>query len=101
MTKNPVLNALAAIGYIVTVALVMYFGTKNLGPEDSVLAPIALLSLFTLSAAVMGYIFLYQPFILYFDNKKKAAMDLFIKTVGSFAAITSIALILLFSGILG
>ncbi len=50
--------------------------------------PVMVISLFTLSAAVMGYIFLYQPIRMYFDNKKEEAVSLFLKTVGSFGAIT-------------
>lgn len=103
MTKNPFINALAAILYITLVASMMYYGTQILGqgPNNSVLAPIAFISLFTLSAAVMGYLFLYQPGQLYFDGKKKEAVNLFLKTVASFGIITIIALTLLFSRILG
>ena len=57
MTKNPLINALAASLYIILVASVMYYGSNYTGPVNSVIAPIAVLSLFTLSAAVMGYIF--------------------------------------------
>jgi len=99
MTKNPFLNALAAGLYIVMIASVMFYGTKNLGPTDSIIAPIAMLSLFTLSAAVMGYLFFYQPVMLYLDGKKKNAINLFLKTVFVFAGFTALALTLLFSGI--
>ncbi|KKQ74340.1 MAG: hypothetical protein US96_C0034G0001, partial [Candidatus Woesebacteria bacterium GW2011_GWB1_38_5b] len=75
MTKNPIINAGAGVLYIVVVASVMYYGTQFSGTNDnSVLAPIAALSLFSLSAAVMGYIFLFQPLQLYFDGKKKEAV---------------------------
>lgn len=99
MTKNPFFNALAAILYIVFIALVMFFGTKNLGPSDTIIAPIAMISLFTLSAAVMGYLFCYQPGMLYFDGKKKEAINLFLQTIGIFGAFTIIILLVLFSGI--
>lgn len=99
MTKNPLINAFAALSYIVLVASVMFFGTKNLGPKDSIVAPIAMVSLFTLSAAVMGYVFCYQPAMLYFDNKKKQAVTLFLQTVGVFGGITVILLLLLFAGV--
>ena len=56
------------------------------------------LSLFTLSAAVMAYVFGYEPFQLYFDGKKKQALDLALKTIAAFAIITAIILVLLFSG---
>jgi hypothetical protein len=100
MTKNPFLNALAAFIYITTIASMMFFGSQHTGPVNSIIAPIAVVSLFTLSAAIMGYIFCYQPIQLYFDGKKKNAVDLFLKTVLIFAIITIFILILLFSGIL-
>ena len=101
MTKNPLLNALAASAYIVLIASVMYFGTRNVpGPDNSVFAPIVALSILTLSAAVMGYIFFYQPVLLFLEGKKKAAVDLFVRTVGVFAVITALLLTLFFSGII-
>ena len=99
MTKNPFINASAALAYIVIVSWVMFYGTKNLPKEDSILAPISVLSLFTFSAAVMGYVFGYEPFRLYMEGKKKESVDLFLKTLGAFGAITVIILILLFSGL--
>lgn len=100
MTKNPFLNALAAAGYILLISFVMFYGTKNLPPEDSFIAPVAMLSLFTLSAAVMGYVFFFQPFQMYFDGKKKEAIKLAMQSVVAFAGITTLFLIILFSGIL-
>lgn len=97
MTKNPFINALFASLYICVVAFVMYYGTKLGGPKDTIVVPIAIISLFTLSAAVMGYIFLYQPAQLYFNGDKKSAANLFLRTVGVFAAITLLMLLLLFS----
>ena len=100
MTKNPFINAISATLYIALVALVMFFGSKHSDPVNPIIGPIAIISLFTLSAAVMGYIFCYQPAQLYFNKKKKAAVDLFLKTLIIFAAITILMLILLFSGII-
>lgn len=89
MTKNPLLNAIAAACYIVAIVLGIFYGTKAFGEvKDTILIPMAMLSLFVLSAATMGFIFLYQPIQLYFDDKKKEAADLFLKTLGSFALIT-------------
>ncbi|OGH15911.1 MAG: hypothetical protein A2869_00300 [Candidatus Levybacteria bacterium RIFCSPHIGHO2_01_FULL_40_58] len=76
----------------------MFYGTKISGPVDSIIGPIAAISLFTLSAAVMAYVFGYEPFQLYFDGKKKQALDLALKTIAAFAIITAIILVLLFSG---
>jgi hypothetical protein len=101
MSKNPLINALSASVYIFLVVSVMTFVTQPLRHKpDTFFAPIAFLSVLTLSVAVMAFLFFYQPFQLFIDGKKKAAVNLFAKTVGIFAAITVVALILLFSGIL-
>ncbi|MCL5433185.1 MAG: hypothetical protein M1524_03695 [Patescibacteria group bacterium] len=100
MTKNPFINAVCALAYIIAVSSMMFYGTQFSKPDDSILAPVAVLSLFTLSAAVMGYLFLYQPLQLYLDGKKKIAVDLFLKTLAVFGVITILILTLLFSGVL-
>ena len=100
MMRNPIVHALLATLYITLVSLFMFYGTKMIGPGNSVVGPIAVLSLFTLSAAVMGYLFLYQPLQLYFEGKKKQAVNFFLQTVATFAAITILIFLLLFSGII-
>jgi len=87
MSKNPLYNALTAIIYIVLVVLMINWASNNVVMENSLLMPIMMLSLFTLSVAVMGYIFFYQPLRLYLDGKKEEAVRLFIKTVTIFAII--------------
>lgn len=101
MSKNPIVNALGASGYILLIVTVMNFimSTQRDKP-DTIGAPITMLSMLTLSAAVMSYLFFYQPVQLLIEGKKKAAVDLFVRTVGVFAVFTAIVLILLFSGIL-
>ncbi len=100
MTKNPFINAFVAILYIIVVALVMFYGTEKTSPVNSVIAPIAVISLFTLSAAVMGFLFGYQPFQLFIEGKKKVAVNLFLHTVAVFAAITALILVMLYSRVL-
>lgn len=94
MTKNPILNAVSATAYIVLVVLAIN-GISNIQMlESSLVMPVIFLSLFVLSAAMMGYIFCYQPLRMYLDNKKEEAVNLFLKTVGIFAGITiTIALV--------
>lgn len=96
MTRNPIINSLVASLYIFTITGLMNWGTSMVSPKDSFIAPVAMISLFTLSAAVMGYLFLYQPIQLYFDNKKKDAVKLFLQTVGVFGIITLLTLMSLF-----
>ena len=99
MTKNPIVNALGASVYIVLGVTIMSFVTQTLrNKPDTFFAPIVILSLLTLSVAVMAFLFFYQPLLLVIEGKKKEAVSLFVKTVGIFAAITLSALVLLYYG---
>jgi hypothetical protein len=96
MKINPFLNALGAILYILAVVGIIYSLQSPNTPDSGILAPIFLLSLFTLSVAVMSFLFFYQPLKLYFDNHRKEALLYFMKTVGYFAVVV----ILSFSALL-
>ncbi len=98
MITNPFLNAVFATLYISgVVSVITYFeGNTPEGAGDFFLLPIAFLSMFTLSAAVMGYLFLGQPFMLYNDGKKAEAVKFFFSTVVTFAAITLVLLGIVF-----
>jgi hypothetical protein len=96
MTKSPIINAFLALLYIIAVSLILYTGTIFKVGNNSIFAPIALLSLFTFSTAIMGYLFMYQPFVFYFDGKKKQALDLFLQTLMIFGGITFTIFIFLF-----
>lgn len=101
MSKNPIINALSASAYIILVASIFNLVSKTQGNKpDTLLAPVGFLSLLTLSAAIMAFIFFYQPLQLFIEGKKKEAVDLFIKTVGIFGAITLIVWVLIFSGLI-
>ena len=101
MSKNPIINAISASAYIILGVTVMSFVTQPLkNKPDTFFAPIVFLSLLTLSVAVMAFLFFYQPIMFFIEGKKKEALNLFIKTVGTFAAFTVVLLILLFSGLI-
>lgn len=101
MSKNPLVNALSAAGYIGLVVTVMHFISQTQGNKpDTVFAPVIFLSVLTLSVAVMGYLFFYQPLLLLIEGKKKQGLDLFVRTVGIFGAFTVVALVLLLSGLI-
>jgi len=85
MKINPFLNALAAGIYILVVVGIIYALQSPNTPDTGILEPIFLLSLLTLSTAVMAFLFFYQPFKLYFDNHRKEAVVYFMKTIGCFA----------------
>lgn len=89
MTKNPFINALVALIYIVLVVFIVNIvgeNEVNTGAAQYI-TPIMILSMFTLSAAIMGYIFCYQPLRLFLEGEKEKAVKLFIKTVLIFAVI--------------
>ncbi|MDE2399971.1 MAG: hypothetical protein KGL67_03115 [Patescibacteria group bacterium] len=92
--KKPFIHALAAALYIVIIVLVMNVVTSIL-PGKTLLIPMAVLSLFVLSAAVMGFLFLSEPIQLYMGGKQKEAVAFFGKTVGFFACFVIVFLIFL------
>lgn len=101
MSKNPFINALSASAYIVFVVAIMTFVTQPLkNKPDTFFAPITILFVLTLSVTVMAFLFFYQPLQFFIEGKKKEAVNLFVKTVGIFAIITTIVLMLLFFGLI-
>jgi hypothetical protein len=90
MKIHPFINALAAGIYILLIVGIIYT-LQSPNTPDTILAPLFLLSLFTLSAAVMAFLFFYQPFKLYFDDQRKEALMYFSKTVGYFALVVLIS----------
>ncbi|MFA4817799.1 MAG: hypothetical protein WC608_03730 [Parcubacteria group bacterium] len=77
--KHAFLLALGEGVYITLVALLMFgiqklFGAK---PDPVIIAPIAFLLLFVISAAISGALILGRPVMLYLDGKKKDALQLF------------------------
>ena len=100
MLKKSFLKAFLAEVYIVLLVSVMQY-TQGAVPESkTILIPIAMLSLFVLSAAVMGYFFISEPVMLCVDGKKEEAMRLFLSTIGVFAVITALVFLALFLGVL-
>jgi hypothetical protein len=95
MTKNPIVNAFCAALYIGIVSSVMFFGQPLVNPVDNVLMPITMLSLLTLSVAMMAYAFFYQPVLMYLDGHKTQAVQLGVRTIGAFAVITALFLLIL------
>ncbi len=95
MTKNPFVNAIAAALYIIVVALGMDY-SRHFAPDfQTVLVPMAILSLFVFSAAVMGFLFLYQPVQMFLEGDKKGGSGLFLKTLATFGVLTAAFLLTL------
>ncbi|MES2315830.1 MAG: hypothetical protein V4486_03840 [Patescibacteria group bacterium] len=95
--KKPFLHALGAALYIVVIVFVVQTVTSALKSQNqSIIIPMVMLSLFVLSAAIMGYIFLSEPLKLYLDGHKHEATVFFGKTVAMFACFVALFAILLF-----
>ncbi len=89
MSQNPFINALVAAGYISLLVTLIFNSPKLITDNElGMMAPILFLSLFVISAALMGYLFVYQPVRLLIENKQKEATKFFLTTVFSFACIT-------------
>jgi hypothetical protein len=95
--KKPFLHAFGAALYIVIVVTILQTASyvfKDM--SGTMLVPMAMLSMFVLSAAIMGYIFLSEPLYLLMENRKQEAIVFFSKTVGFFACFVVLFAILLF-----
>jgi hypothetical protein len=96
--KKPFVYALAAAVYIVIIVSLINIIASVMPKDDSgsLIPMIMMLSLFVLSAAVMGFIFLSEPFRLYMENRKQEGVAFFVKIVGIFACFVVGFLVLLF-----
>ena len=64
---------------------------------DTIFAPIAMLSLLVLSVACMSYVFFLQPILLYVEGQTREAVELFTKTLVTFALITALVVAIAFA----
>ncbi|HWH16035.1 MAG TPA: hypothetical protein VNU25_00345 [Candidatus Paceibacterota bacterium] len=95
MRWNPVLNALAASSYIGAVVLFLHFiESIRRDTPDTLLDGLGVISLFVFSAAVMAFLFFYQPVLKLLENKRSEAVSYFLQTLGIFGLITVIVLTL-------
>ena len=88
MTKNPFINALGAAGYVSILVTFIFNSPKFITDNElGMMAHILFLSLFVVSAALMGYLFVYSPVRLLIEGKQAEATKLFLSTVAFFALI--------------
>jgi len=82
--------------YISLVALAMFIVEKFFGskPDPVIIAPIAFLLLFVISASISGALILGKPLMLYLDGKKKEAIQLFGSTLAFLVLFLIVALII-------
>jgi hypothetical protein len=95
--EKPFLYASGAALYIVIIVFVMQTVSMLLKSQDGTFViPMTVLSMFVLSAAVMGFLFLSEPVSLLVENKKREAVVFFGKTVGFFACYAALFAVLVF-----
>ena len=88
MSKNPFINAFVAAGYISFIVTAIFNSPNYITDNElGMMAPILFLSLFVISAAIMGYLFVYQSACLLIEGKHAEATRLFLATLFSFAGI--------------
>lgn len=87
INKIGVLQALGVTAYCSLIALIMWNGEKIFGETDSYLGPLSFLVLFSTSALTCGLIVFYKPYKLFFEGKKKEAIEVILSTVISLFAI--------------
>src|SRR3989344_8478518 len=104
MTKNPIYNALFAISYIVVLVTTVFNASNYLEGvvEETIFLPMAFLAIFVLSAALMAYLFFYQPVVWFLDGHREEGVTLFLKTMGAFAVATALVVVVaLVAGMMG
>jgi len=85
INKNPYINAILAGVYIMLVAFGLNWTSGMKEIEGTFYLPMFMLSFFVFSAAIMSYLFVFNPLTLYLDGKKEEAVSNFLKTLGTFA----------------
>lgn len=90
MGKNKIVSwsLVDACGTLIYITLIDLFfnNAKYIFPHDnSFFIPIAILTLFVLSAAITGSLVLGRPVLMYLDGHKKEAVQLFLYTLAWFA----------------
>lgn len=84
------MNALAATAYILGVVLfIRLIESLRHDTPDTLLDGMGAISLFVFSAAVMAFLFFYQPMVKLTENKKAEALSYFLKTLALFGVITA------------
>jgi uncharacterized membrane protein YbhN (UPF0104 family) len=81
LVKYGLVAALGEAVYVLLVALFMQNANQYFGQKPTVFGAAAILLIFVLSAAISGALVLGKPILLYLENKKKEAIELFFITL--------------------
>ena len=73
-------QAAEVLAYCLGVGLFLSQGEKIFQKFNYVLAPVLMLVLFSVSALICGLLVFYRPYKIFFDGKKKEAIDIVLAT---------------------
>lgn len=82
LTLQGFLFSLGVVAYVFLVVLVMKNGDTLFGATNNLLGPMAILLLFTVSAAITGSLVFGRPIYLFLNGLKKEAVTLALYTIG-------------------
>ena len=76
------LQAAGVTMYCSLIGILFWKGNEIFGRVPNYFGPVAFLLLFSVSVLVCGLVVFYKPYKLFFDGKKKEAVDLVLYTAG-------------------
>lgn len=88
------IHALLVVIYTSGVAWVLFNSQRLFGHQPSILAPLAMLMLFVISATIVGTLVLGRPALLYMNGQKSEGLKMFAYTLGWLALATLVFLLL-------
>jgi uncharacterized membrane protein YbhN (UPF0104 family) len=94
LIKYGLMAALGEAVYVILIALFMQNANQYFGQKPSIFGFAAFLLIFVLSAAISGALVLGKPILLYLENKKKEAVELFFITIIWMLVLLSVLLLL-------
>jgi hypothetical protein len=80
--KLGLLQALGVTIYCSLVGILFWKGNEIFGKVNNYIGPVMILVLFIVSAMICSLVVFYQPYKLFFEDKKKAAIDTVLSTTG-------------------
>jgi len=76
------LQATGVAGYCFLVGMVFFNTPAIFGRMNVLLAPVAMLTLFSVSVLTCGLLVFYLPYRMFFEKKRREALDLVLYTTG-------------------
>lgn len=81
--KQGIKQALGVSLYCGLIGTVMQNGSKLFGQQDTFMTPILVLTMFSVSVLICALIVFKKPYELFFDGKKKEAINVVVYTADS------------------